>query len=419
MWMLLCLSAVQFNCAFFFPHQVGFLILFFPIPIFFVVQQRSYAWLKGLVWGLCIFLPHFWWLLMMLVKHSEGSIALSIGAYLYAAVYLSLTSGLWFLSAAILSSYLAKIGRGAQRILQIVSFSMVTIFYWFFFIDYAVRPMGFKGYPFISPLIPLASYRWFLKSIALGMYLLGMQPSVPQDVSYIYCPPVMSFDSNVPWRTNAQIIGQKIQDALRVVRNERTFTYDQPILYISPETMFPFPLNSYPEMIGKWTGVLPQGANWLMASTLAHSGRYFATVFWLCDGVTVALYLKKILTPFTEKMPPYWSALDVLRSPFLKRSVEYSDDCKELGVDFFDVGDSLRIIPRLCMEFFFCTRDECEKLRDSGKNTWIFFFTSEEWFDYYFRQNFDLLVRLRSQILGLPVVFCGNLACYKIAPERV
>jgi hypothetical protein len=71
------------------------------------------------------------------------------------------------------------------------------------------------------------------------------------------------------------------------------------------------------------------------------------------------------------------------------------------------------------MEFFFCTRDECEKIRDPRKNTWIFFFTSEEWFDFYFRQNFDLLVRLRSQILGLPVVFCGNLACYKIMPERV
>ncbi len=416
--MLVGLSAVLFNCAFFFPHQVGFLILLFPIPIFFVVQQRSYAWLKGFVWGLCIFLPHFWWLLMMLIKHSEGSLTLSVGAYLYAAMYLSLTSGLWFWFAAILSSYLAKIGRGAQRILQIVSFSMVTIFYWFFFIDYAVRPMGFKGYPFISPLIPLASYRWFLKSIALGMYLLGMQSQAPRDVAYIYCPPVMSFDSNVPWRTDAQIVGQKIREALRAVRDERTFAPDQPILYISPETMFAFPLNSYPEMIGRWTSILPQGANWIMASTLAHSGRYFATVFRLRDGVTVALYLKKILTPFTEKMPPYWSALDVLRSPFLKRSVEYSDDCKELGVDFFDIGDSLRIIPRLCMEFFFCTRDECEKLCDQHKNTWIFFFTSEEWFDYYFRQNFDLLVRLRSQILGLPVVFCGNLACYKIVPER-
>jgi apolipoprotein N-acyltransferase len=419
MWMLIGLSAVLFNGAFFFPHQVGFLILFFPLPIFFVVQNRAYAWLKGFVWGLFIFMPHFWWLLMMMLEHSEGSVVVSVCVYLYASFYLALTCGLWFWAAALLNVWCRKVNLGLQRTLRMVSFITITIFQWFFFIDYAVRPMGFEGYPFISPLIPLASYRWFLKSIALGMYLLGMQPPAPQDVSYIYCPPVMSFDSKVPWRTNAQIVGQKIQDALRAVRDERVFGPHQPVLYISPETMFAFPLNSYPEMIGTWTSVLPQGANWLMASTLVHNGRYFATVFLLRDGVTEALYLKKILTPFTEKMPPYWSALDVLRQPFLKRSVEYSDDCKELGVDFFDIGESLRVIPRLCMEFFFSSRNECEKLRDPHKNTWIFFFTSEEWFDFYFRQNFALLVRLRSQILGLPVVFCGNLACYNIVPERV
>jgi hypothetical protein len=401
----------MFNLAFFYPEYCGVLILFFLMPLGGVVRVSPHAGRDGFVWGLCTFGPHFSWLLLVVLRHSSAHWLLAVLIYSVVVAIFSLSSGLWLWGAA-------RFFSGARRLFWFVSLSLV---YWFVVVDVIVWPLGFRGYPFINPLVPLAAYRPFLRIVSLcAMMAVGKQATVGDVANLEYCPPVVNrvVNADAVWRRSPYGVGQKIYEELTRLHAAQT-PLQQAKIWITPESMFCFSLNYYPSIIAQWDGAMGREDHLLMGSIIEREGRYFQAVFWLHKGLIIKFYVKKLLTPFVEKMPPTWRSISTLKKAFIGDTVEFCDGVDGCGASFFDMGDKLRVVPRICLEFFFCQPHDFDTVRDGDHTVWIFLFANDSWFDRYFRKTLFLSAQLKANYVQLPVVYCGHFGCHKIIPETI
>ncbi len=397
----------MFNLAFFFPEQCGFLILFFLIPLGLVVATTRHAWRVGFSWGLCIFVLHFSWLFLVMLRNSDAAWWLAVAVYLFVVAAFSATSGCWLWITSLVTT-------GWKRALWFV---FTTIGYWSVAVNWIVRPLGLEGYPFINPLLPLTVYRPFLKCVALAAMIVGRPCSHPRHdlSSVVYCAPVVNrvVNAQAPWRTNAQAVGKRIYDELINLHAVNS----QNKLYVTPESMYCFRLNYHPEIVTMWSSVLLPDEDLLMGSVIERAGRYYQAVFWLRKSLIINFYVKKLLTPFVEKIPDYLKTFEPLKQPFLGNAVEFCDGEQGFGTEFFDIGPHLRVIPRICLEFFFCSAHDFDAVRVTDRDAWIFVFANDSWFDRYFRKILFLTAVLKANYSGLPVLYSGHFGCHPIIPQ--
>jgi apolipoprotein N-acyltransferase len=155
-----------------------------------------------------------------------------------------------------------------------------------------------------------------------------------------------------------------------------------------------------------------------VGSVIERRGQYFQAVFWLHKSLIINFYVKKLLTPFVEKMPATWKKIQFLKKPFIGDTVEFCDGKNGFGAEFFDIGN-LRVVPRICLEFFFCKPGDFDEIRKGHHNVWVFLFANDSWFDKYFRKLLFLSAKLKANYINLPVVYSGHFDCYKIVPETM
>jgi apolipoprotein N-acyltransferase len=409
LWYLIGLSALMFNLAFFFPDYCGFLILFFIVPLAGVVISSRHAWRDGFVWGLSTFGPHFSWLFLVIYRHSAAHWSLAMLVYLVVVAYFSITSGCWLWLSA-------QFFKGVHRFFFFMGISLA---YWFVAIDWIVKPFGFIGYPFINPLIPLAAYRPFLRLVAVcTMMITGRHGGGAEAPTFVYCSPVVNRIVNVgaPWRKSPYGVGQKIYEELAGLHAVHV-SHQGTKIFVTPESMFCFPLNCYPRVIAHVSKALSDDEHLLMGSIIERGGRYFQAVFWLHKGLIIKFYVKKLLTPFVEKMPDTWKSIQTLKQPFLGDAAEFCDQAHDFGASFFDIEPNLRIIPRICLEFFYGKRHDFDKERATDRNVWVFLFANESWFDGVFKKILFLSAKLTTNYIGLPVLYSGHFGCQLIIPE--
>jgi apolipoprotein N-acyltransferase len=397
----------MFNLAFFFPEQCGFLILFFLIPLGLAVATTRHGWRLGFVWGLCIFAPHFSWLLLVMLQNSEAVWWLAVIVYMIIVVCFSATSACWLWLTSL-------VPEGMKRKLW---FIVTTIGYWSIAINWVVRPLGLAGYPFINPLLPLTVYRPFLKGVALVAMLAGRPCSLPRyDLnSVVYCSPVVNrvINAKACWRTDAYAVGKRIYEELATLHTANS----QNGLYVTPESMYCFRLNYHPEVVTMWGRALLPEEDLLMGSVIERTGRYYQAVFWLRKGLIINFYVKKMLTPFVEKIPTLLKTFESLKQPFLSNTVEFCDGTQGFGAELFDIGPRLRVIPRICLEFFFCSAHDFDTVRVTDRDAWIFVFANDSWFDRYFRKILFLTAVLKANYSGLPILYSGHFGCHRIIPQ--
>lgn len=432
----------MFDLAFFFPEQCGFLIPFSFIALGRVVMTMRRAWLCGFIWGVGIFAPHFSWLLLVMLRNSSAPWWLAVIVYLLVVIYFAMTSGCWLWIASLCPVDLHEnevipskegiqarsplgVGDDVKSQQSLVSirwkrglwFVGTSLAYWCVVINWTVRPLGLAGYPFINPLLPLTVYRPFLKCVTLVAMLLGRPCSMPRyDMNdIVYCPPVVNrlLHTTANWRTDAYEVGKKIRDELVALHT----THTQHGLYVTPESMYCFRLNYHPEIVDLWSTALLPDDDLFMGSVIERAGRYYQAVFWLRKGLIINFYVKKLLTPFVEKMPDTLKNFEPLKQPFLGNTVEFCDGTCGFGAEFFDRGEHLRIIPRICLEFFFCSAHDFDAIRTTERDTWIFVFANDSWFDSYFRKILFLITVLKAHYSGLPILYSGHFGCHRIIPQ--
>ncbi len=410
------LSAVLFSTAFLFPESLGWLIFFFPIPIwYFFKQAPDYraSFKAGFFWGLCVFGVHFTWLFDVLIMHSQASWWLCGILYSVIVIYFTLTSSCWFISTTLL-----------QRILRSTTcaLAMSAVCYWILMEHVILFPIspGY-GYPFLNPFIPLASYPLFLKTIALVLGLMGYYPEKHHS-QITYVAPVINKIKNhdAPWRSDPDGVGWQIYKSLYTIELEnKNSQISHPELFVAPESTFCFSLNYYPDIIRLWTSAIGHNKHLFMGSIYAHEHRIYQVVFWLHRGLIIKIYVKKLLTPFVEIIPERWQHCASLKGAFLHSSREFSDTHKggELISDVFDIGPNQRFIPQICLEFFIRgSARGFDHLKAPNKQNTILFFTNDSWFNKHFRNILYNLTVLKAQLIGLPVIYIGHHGCYQINP---
>jgi len=421
MLFLIILSALLFDAAFFFSDVCGFLILFVPIPLFIWLCNRPYSIFDGvragLLWGVLVFGAHFTWLWCLMVQHSAAQWWLCGLVYGAVVGYFSLWSCVWLGACVVVTKVFTvrdgyKYGEELRRspterrrgtrtmntIFSIIFFSLITLVFTYSLEHWSLKPLGIDiSYPFINPRIPLAPYQWFVP--------INQKKSPPS--SFAYVPPVANRIKNVhaSWRCNPEGVGQKIFHMITDVVSE----HQMASLFLAPESFFSFPLNECPHLVTLWTTALPPNALFLLGSILHDEKGYYQAAFCLREGLIINFYVKKILAPFTEKVPLLWNNVSSVREAFLGAgSVEFLDHSTRGAVEYFDIGQSLRVIPRVCLEFFFMTRQECERYQTSQRKIMVAWFVNDSWFNEPFRQIMHNLARLKAYELGFPVLMIGH-----------
>lgn len=407
------LSAALFNGAFFFSDYLGWLVIFFLVPLgfFFIRKNSSIVTIKaGFLWGLLVFGGHFTWLFDVLMSHSRAPWWLCAVMTLVVVIYFSLSSICWFAATRALYDWSKSI---------LFALGISALGYWLF-IEYLIlwpARLGY-GYPFINPCIPLASYKLFLRIIAC---IFGLTPiTYNTHEKIVYIPPVVNKikNSRAPWATDPNGVGRQIYKAL-YAHGKQT---EEPVFLLAPESMFSFPLNNYPDIIQLWSRALPARQHFFIGTVYAEQGRQYQAVFWLQAGLIIKIYVKKCLTPFVERIPKSWRGFAGAKQAFMTGSQEFSDELitstHNLIDTIFEPDETTRFIPQICLEFFMCGGARSfDHLRAPKKNTKILFCANDSWFNRPFRDILYKLSVLKAQLIGLPVVYVGHCGCYHINPS--
>lgn len=412
MWLHILLLGLTFNGAFLFPDYLGFLILIYPILLVITLKKLLSPWsgfVAGWWCGICIFGMHFTWLLELLIKQSQSPRWFCGIIYAVVVVYFALSSACWFGGMAMLFSC-----KGFNRTAVVI---VTSSMYWIGIENWIFLPIGLgTGYPFLNPCIPLGGYTIFLKTIGLVSMLWSgsLDKSHYSPVNIAYVAPVVNRVKNTTaaWKANPETIGYKIHYHL--------YKHDQAegSLYVSPETTFPFPLNHYPQISSLWTSVLEQKDHFFVGSILQEEKRLYQAIFWLQRGPIIKVYVKKMLMPFVEKIPRAYQNFPMLKNMFLKHGVEFCEVTESCGTEFFDVHQNLRILPQICLEFFFAARKYFQDYKDGSKNVMIFFFANDSWFNNFFREILRRAVTIKANFIGLPVVYIGHFGYEVIEPQK-
>lgn len=358
----------------------------------------------GALWGLTVFGFHFSWLYLVFYRYFSSSFIVPSLVYCFWVVYFTATVVGWFALTAWISVRVRMrwmVGIGT------------TLLYWLFIVWGSLAPLcfGVAGYPFINPCIPLATQHWFLSFVCAcgclcGIYGggAGRHQQIPDAVGYVKpCYRRVELrDKQASW------LAHKLANSIRLLNTECKNTKGAvDCVLVAPETSFPYALNLLPECLNIIGEALEKDQHLLLGSIYQRGDDLFQTVYWIERRLINTFYVKKILAPFSERVPTFWRWL-IHFAPL--GAFEFSDKTEGQGADVFEMKNGFEVQPRICFEFFFLPYNKmvcaCE---DSTRAT--FFFVNDSWFDFVFRSILYNLAVLKTHMCGLPMVYIGHYGC--------
>lgn len=371
------LSAILFNSAFFYPDQLGYVII--PALFFFWRMQLQPQTGNTLLWALLVFPTHFIWLYALLRYQSRASIELAIGLYLFVVCYFIVLCAGWFA----LSSYIIRNNKIEMR--RIFILASISCFY-IVITHVSLSPfVGHReGYPFLNPCIPLARTIMYFTNTTVT--------NNPATLPLLYLKPMPSSD-------HPGIDGQRHFHALC---NQKLTSKK---IIIAPESFFPFPINEYPEIVALWSCALPTGSTFIFGSQWQDASKRYQTACCITNHQLTCLHHKHHLINFVECMPAWYNQIACLQALFLHNAQDLSVSNASLKV-FRHHGTNIMI--QICSEFFFTSLNI-----DSIKPNYIFLLINDRWFVAYFRKIIENLACIKSVWLNMPVVYVGH-SSYKL-----
>jgi apolipoprotein N-acyltransferase len=412
------LSALLFSIPFLFPAYFGFFILFFWVPLIKIfdknvlLQYTSPTATKliqvGFLWGIIAYGIHFIWLLDLLIKKSNATLLFSVFIYSFIVFYAALTSAIWFFFLSLCYSIrMGLVGATSGATASVLYFFLLDR-YMFWFLEGRLSG-GLSGYPFLNPLIPLMQYK---KMFVFVLSIIGCK-----------VPEVFFMPQNrvVKLCGREFVYIEPTKNAFEICKNlhstEALAPGKENLIFVGPETTLQFPLNKKKSLVRLWCDVAPPGSSILLGSlreavapkkkkSVAVRDTYcnnkikqFQTIYHLRQGLIIAYYDKRLLVPFSEKIPKWWRGWSWAGDLFLKNQYPIS---RGRGSEIFNLP--YRVRPLVCSELFEMSRGEiCAQDSDL-----LIAFVNDSWFCPYFRKIMVLGAAFKSWWCGKTLLYVGH-----------
>jgi len=472
LWLLILLSALLYDVAFFFPEYLGFFVLPSLGLIFWVLccanRTGKQYFYYGLAWGMLVFSAHFIWLLALLLDKVQSGKCFAVFAYAFGIVYFSLTSALWFWSVGLIFKkvcrlYLYKNYLSKTIILQKFLIFLVTCYGYFYLLEnYALCFLGrIEGYPFLNPLIPLINFKLFTKALILAGILFGRgvdsydsgvisqnhsslngaERAKPGCVEFIYLKPDSCLSNDRSSDQNFVSYEYQIYRKLCDLKLWNRRDENKQFIIFSPESSFPFPLNTHPDVVELWSNVLPDNAHLFIGTQYRLNGKICQAVCWLNMRRIKNFYVKRHCVPFVEKIPRFYKKLKTIQDVFLSRVFpegvsQFSRVKKFKQQNYFEFNCStsrdlhashvlhneITFIPQICSEMFFVSKyktfsdiamansvdGQDRQQAVQPHSPYIIFFVNDSWFVGYFKEIMQDGARLKALLSGIPLIYVGH-----------
>jgi hypothetical protein len=406
------ISAMLYSLSFLFLKDFGLFIIpaLFFLGYFFVFEQQkqSVLW-SGFLWGAIVFGIHFIWLLHLLLFKSQAGILLSLILFIIVIGYSSFTSALWFLTTVKIKIWLV---HKNMIICGYASIFLTSIIYFLFLKKWVLWFLGrTEGYPFISPLIPLANYKIFLNIIYFVFSILNSENIILSktknldDISYQFVHLPLLKTKNC--HSIEQTLFHKLSNYSYINSKQ-----EKKILFVASESFYPFPLNKLKEVVDLWGSAMRDKDHLLIGSLFEdENGKCFQVVYWICRGKIVACHTKTHCVPFVEAMPKWFQTISFLKNMFLHSCEELSKSTLIGQETCFLLDKKIILIPQICSEFFFkfypktsifCSNEQ------KMQHTKIILFVNDSWFVDYFVKILKATTQLKAATIGVPVLYVGS-----------
>lgn len=420
LWLIILLSALLFNAAFFAPEFFGWGALGgIVLVLWFLYHQKDqqkkrqafcrfnhvrYNFYAGLCWGSLVFFTQLYWLLCVITEFSLRSWLFKVLAYTVLCTYFASTCAFWFASMALLGWYIQSY-KG-----KIVAYVLITIGYFVWLARWgALILANGDGYPLLNPLIPLCSYRLFVRFVCLisscviGPNYFDSLSSV--DKSFAYLKPLNNRGNS--WMKHPSILGQQVYHHLCDAKNNRLS--DNVRIYCAPESFFPYSVNKFDALIDFWATVLSEQEILILGGQSEFNGKVHQSAFFIHKRRIKKIYVKKHLVPFFEKTPLFWRFLGC-KGSILCADVDNFSYHKNRSFDkVFLVDSHLMLLPQLCSEFIWVHKVKCFRRWLTKSNVpVIVWLVNDSWFIPSFRKILQLAGILRAAWIGLPVIYVGH-----------
>ena len=422
---LLLLSAILYSIAFFLPHPLGFLSFLSLGMLLYYFLSFPISFRAGYIWGALVFIPHFIWTYHVLVTRSIAGPVVSFMLYAGIALYFALTSGVWFWVCnkiqGLFSSLLLRVG--------VMLVSMAA--YYTFIARFSLSFIGeIQGYPFLSPLIPLAQYRWFLllgtflssfvTSSVLHVHLAEQGAPIFNESSIattIHLPGqeriiCLKLDENEEYLHEPGVVGQRIYQKLAALN----LSEGDKACIIATESAFPFALNEYPEIVRFWGQALPASTSLCVGGFRTQQfndkEKSYQSVFLIRQGRIINYYDKEKRVALAEWVPKFWRQFSWMHDLFLKDKDYISRGHNKSKQSLFTISDNLVLAPQICSDMFF---DDEEGSVDSqpALGCWL---VNDSWFPPYMRRILANFAVLKAQSLGQPVLYITSSGVVCLGP---
>ena len=321
LWLATLLSALLFSGAFIFPDYIGWGILLFPIPIYWVIKKTKKTFLQtsllqntflfGFVWGVVAFGAYFFWLFTLLRTRSNATLLFSFLLYACVVVYFALTSAVWFWASCT------------------INFTVTTIAYFIFLTQFSLWFFpGTSKFPFLNPILPLIHTH---------------QTNTYQFKSTLFITPQNIF---------SDMSDLKIYETLKKLNLKEVAQKYKTVCVCLPESSYAQPLDTQPNIIKMWSrALLPDNVHLLIGGVRKEAEKWHQTIYQIHQCRVIRFYDKKHCVGFTENMDNWWGNFAWARNLFLKNRIPISPGTQN-QTDYFEFSKNMRVVPYMCSEFF-------------------------------------------------------------------
>jgi hypothetical protein len=419
-WPEILTCSIMWNLSFFMAHKTKSVLILGLAAASMLVFAHMIAkiWLfgarplrttavAGFVWGAACLGVQTFWAADVFARHyniygGKGFVVLGGGFLMFSLVACVFAVGCGLICAGVDAFFKAMLDLKSKFLrhlfLTLVVLSVSPLFFTYLSTLSLWPTMSVQGYPFFSPLLPLASSDWFLSTVEK---LRGHQQHnnfVPQYFRLHWIEPKAykenlrvnqgkSFNPNVACNQ----ITQQIKAAIK------SFDSHNPggckLLMFAPESSFPFKINEFPEIVEKWSCMMEPGQMFALGTYRSEGEKNFQTTCIIDHSGILKFVDKKRLTPFAE-------------SKFTKGESTESDKAI--------IDQDLTLVPLVCFEFFI----DSSSINSASRPDEIpVIFANDSWYPVYFKTLLRNQARLSASWYGKDILYLSHFFDLCISPN--
>lgn len=372
-----------------------------------VLRHTSFASLVGFLWGIVFFSIHCIWLFLLLRGHTTFYNAGLIYGFViaYFAFFVSILFTICFF-----------IGKKLQQasIARFFALGLSVTIICFAFQSYCWLIIGrWEGYPFVSPLIPLAR-------IPGVLYLISC-------LATLWTPHHLVEKGNIQQltKTLSYVSPKHMRNPVKSCQylyHKLTLLPEKSSIVLAPESSCAFPLNQYPDQISLLQQGLRKGQIFLLGGYYSVKNTWYQVVYQITSESVIVVHTKEHTVFLVEKMPHVLRKSRWFKRLFLENKHEFTPGPRMLGKTqkVAALGDKWYASLTLCSELFFC-RTIKDFLRYSQNSfrlgTVHIFLMNDSWFCGYFNDIMKTVAQLTAALTRDPVVYVGHANCFLLYPE--